>query len=90
MELAREIREQLVRAPTHLDGSGCACITDSAGNIHVPPKLLESIIDAKLGPVREALKLASKALHYELDMLEHDAITTQVDTALATLSEEES
>ena len=55
MKLARKIREQLVRTPTHLDGSGCACITDSAGNIHVPPDVIESIIAAHLEPVLNCL-----------------------------------
>jgi len=58
-KLAKEIRDQLVRTPTHKN-DGCACITDSAGNIHIPPHVLEAVIAAKLEPVREVLNGAGK------------------------------
>ena len=67
MKLAKEIREQLVRTPTHLDGSGYACITDSAGNIHVPPDVIESIIAAKLEAFHRTMKVRLESVEYSLD-----------------------
>jgi len=102
MKLAKEIREQLVRPPTHLDGSGYACITDSAGNIHVPPDVIESIIAAKLEPVKAGLSNIRHDLAAVLseirnaDVPSEDAECRTIESLervrkiLAMLSEEES
>ena len=91
MKLAKEIREQLVRPPTHLDGSGYACITDSAGNIHVPPDVIESIIAAHLEPVREAFARAIGWINNPpLGESAHCQMEDSMNDVLAMLSEKES